>query len=86
MRYLWLILLLWQPIGRIHQVWYLYLKGVTLKEILTKIMYRIMLLESGLLGPFTPFVNKRWRNKQGKHKKGLTANTQMYPIKTAAEQ
>lgn len=52
------IVLLWIPIGRIYIVGYqLYKAGVTWKELFTKKIYRIMLIESGIFGVFTPILN-----------------------------
>lgn len=62
------IILLWIPVGRLYIVgWQLYKAGVTWKEIFTKQIYRIMIVESGIFGFLTPVFNWLVRYKQPKH-------------------
>lgn len=66
------IILLWIPIGRIYIVgWQLYKAGVTWRELFTKRIYRIMLVESGVFGFLTPFFNWLVRRKAPKHTQEL---------------
>jgi hypothetical protein len=62
------IAILWIPLGSIYIFWYkyMYIGGVTIKELYTDPQYRRKVVDSGIFGPFTPIMNYLVR----KEKKG----------------
>jgi len=51
----------WQPLGRLHQVYHIYLKGIPFNQY-RRILYnnRLEILKQGYMGYFTPYFHKRW--------------------------
>jgi hypothetical protein len=62
------IAILWIPLGNIYLFWYkyMYVGGVTLKEVLTDRQYKLMVLDSGIFGLLTPWLNHNLRHKHRK--------------------
>lgn len=64
----WLISFLWIPVGRISFVLYeLKRRKLPVSTIWRERLYKLMLLDSGFFGFFTPFLTK-WANKNSRQK------------------
>lgn len=63
------IILIWTPAGKVYMVWFKFMRGLTFRQIIKDPAFRKELMDAGIFGFLTPWLNNKWYAKAPEHKK-----------------